>query len=371
MKKYIHSHLFLLAVLFLAACDQFSAQTPGTVLEKYLNASLHGRYEEAYGYISEKDRAVKTLDEYLAEEKNDRGAFAEALVGSVSYKTLDTKKGKNSATVTVEITLPDMSVVMQDVMGAAFASAFGGKDSEEIEKVMAEKFKDGKIPLTTEKNDFEMVREKGGWKVFMNWENQEKIAQLAKEAATLKREKKYEGAAEKYEQILALDSKMVEAKQALEDTKKEIGNYTAKQGYVDNIELYDLKSAYYDSYLDGKVPGVDFKIKNKGDKTLSKVEVTVYFKNADGTIIAEENYYPVLVSDYSISGDNKPLKPNYIWQQERGKFYKADKVPSEWKEGAVSAKITDIEFEDTDSDSKQENPATPVSADVFLKGKGL
>ena len=60
--------------------------------------------------------------------------------------------------------------------------------------------------------------------------------------------------------------------------------------------------------------------------------------------IAEETYYPILVAKYSFSGDNKPLKPNHIWQL-REKFYTASSVPTEWEEGSVSAKITNIEFE--------------------------
>jgi hypothetical protein len=105
-----------------------------------------------------------------------------------------------------------------------------------------------------------------------------------------------------------------------------------------------LKARYYTTYLDEKVPGVEFKIKNKGKRTLKEVEVTVYFKDAKGNVIAEETYHPVFVSEFSFGRKNKPLKPNYIWQLERGKFYKADSVPDEWKEGAVSAKITNIEF---------------------------
>ena len=109
--------------------------------------------------------------------------------------------------------------------------------------------------------------------------------------------------------------------------------------------LYGLKAKYYTTYLEEKIPGVEFKLKNQGDRILKEVEVTVYFKDANGTIIAEEDYHPVLVTKYSFSSDNKPLKPNYVWQMERGKFYKAKSVPSEWKAGAVSAKITNIEFE--------------------------
>ena len=98
-------------------------------------------------------------------------------------------------------------------------------------------------------------------------------------------------------------------------------------------------------YLEGRVPGVRFKLRNKGDRTLSKVQVTAYFKNASGAVIAEESYHPVLVTEFSF-GNNKPLRPNYIWQQKRGTFYKADAVPSERQVGAVAAKVTDIEFSD-------------------------
>lgn len=119
----------------------------------------------------------------------------------------------------------------------------------------------------------------------------------------------------------------------------------AKKGYIsEHLELYDVTARYMDSLLDGKVPGVLFKLRNKGDKPLSRVEVTVYFKGANGRIIAEEDFLPVLVSEYSFSGDNKPLKPGYVWQMESGRFYSAKSVPSEWEEGSIDAAITDVEF---------------------------
>jgi len=216
---------------------------------------------------------------------------------------------------------------------------------------MKKKFESGEVPLTTKKKTFNLVKEEDGWKVYLDWktekikkERQTKIQALLAEAKELKESKKLHGAVEKYEQILELDSEMVDAKEGLEETKKEIKSFEEKQAYIKNIVLYDLKSKYYTTYLEERIPGVEFKIKNKGNRALKEVEVTVYFKDASGTIIAEKTYHPVLVSKYSFSADNKPLKPNYIWQMERGKFYKADSVPTEWKEGAVSAKITNIEF---------------------------
>ncbi|MEA3048237.1 MAG: hypothetical protein QOG84_73 [Sphingomonadales bacterium] len=113
----------------------------------------------------------------------------------------------------------------------------------------------------------------------------------------------------------------------------------------DNLRLYDLKAKYYDSLLDGRVPGVDFKIKNNGTRTLNRVKVRVVFQDKAGLPIAEEEYNPVWVVEGGYSPDeNKPLRSNYIWQNEPDKFYVAKSVPSEWEEGKASATITDIEF---------------------------
>lgn len=112
-----------------------------------------------------------------------------------------------------------------------------------------------------------------------------------------------------------------------------------------NIRLYDFSARYYDSMLDGRVPGVDFKLKNNGTRTLNRVTVKVVFQDAQGKPIAEEEYSPVWVVENSFStDDNKPLRANYIWQNEKGQFYTAKSVPSEWAEGKATATITNIEF---------------------------
>ena len=115
----------------------------------------------------------------------------------------------------------------------------------------------------------------------------------------------------------------------------------AAQYMEQNVEVYDLEASYRDSMLDGRVPGVDFKVKNNGDRSLDLVEVTVVFYNSEGQPIAEDTFMPVIVSSYD---NDPPLRPGYIWQQERGSFYAAKSVPDEWQSGKVSAKVTRIEF---------------------------
>jgi hypothetical protein len=114
------------------------------------------------------------------------------------------------------------------------------------------------------------------------------------------------------------------------------------QAYLaQNLTLMDLQAGMYDSVLDGKVPGVTFRIQNKGDQALTKIEVTVYFKDKDNKVIYEQKFLPVSSKSYTGA---KILKPHYIWQMEQGKFYSAKAVPSEWQAGAAEAKITAIEL---------------------------
>ncbi len=339
-------------ILTMVGCDNLSRPAPKDVLSKYLDASLKGRYEEAYGYISSTDKAVKSMDDYLAENKEEDTSFAKALLSDVSFNILRVTETREKATAVVEVTLPDFGVIIVDVMGAAFKSAFGGGDAKEMKEYLAQKYQNGDLPLVTNEETFQLVKEQGGWKVFLDWETEKtqkekhaRIEGLLAEVRELKKSGKLHGVIEKYEQVLELDGELVEAKEGITETKKEIKSFEERQTYLRNVELYDLRAKYYKTYL-GEVPGVEFKLKNEGNRTLKEVEVTVYFKDATGTIIAEEVYHPVLVTEYSLSGNGKPLKPNYIWQMERGHFYEAESVPTEWKEGDVSAKITDIEFTD-------------------------
>lgn len=119
-------------------------------------------------------------------------------------------------------------------------------------------------------------------------------------------------------------------------------NSTAEEEYMNNLlEVYDFKAAWMNSLLDGEVPGVVFKIKNNGNKTISEIELTVYFNDGKGNNIAEETYHPVYDS---ITSDYKELKPNYTFQLESDRFYSAKTVPVEWKSGNATIEITSIKF---------------------------
>jgi hypothetical protein len=333
----------LLIALSVGACERVSGVLgggPKATLTAYLDATIRGEWEVAYGYLSSEDQAVRSLAAYRAKPGNE---LARAIESKTTYSVTSIEQNGDTAHAQVDVTVPDLSGAFADTMSGAFAAAFSGEKQEDIESRVAKKLSDGELPTTTKREEFTLLRQPEGWRIFLDWETTDRIATLLAEATQLKEEKRLNAALEKYDQVLELKGELVEAREARAETEKEIEELTEKQDYIEKVALYDLSARYYETYLDKRVAGVEFKLKNGGDRTLNEVEVTVYFKAEDGSVIAEEDYHPVLVTKYSF-GDNKPLKPNYIWQMERGKFYKAESVPTEWREGSVSARITDIEF---------------------------
>jgi len=334
--------------------DKYTQPDAKEVLNKYLDASLKNKSKEAYKYISSEDKAIKSLSMYKNDTYKKDNPFAEIMLKSISFKILNVKETTNTADATVNITMPDMSILFKDFMGVALSSAFTDKKNQsKLQEKIAKKYETEALPTTSKEEEFHLVKEKDGWKVFLDWKTKEiekkkaeKISLLLSEAKLLKKAKKLSSAVSKYEEVLALNGEMVEAKEVIKEINDEMQKIKEKQKYLNNVKLYDLKAKMYSIYLNDKIPGVEFKIKNNGNRILKEVEVTVYFKNIKGTIISEEKYHPVFVSEYSYGRNNKPLKPNYIWQQEKGHFYKADSVPAEWKTGSVSANITNIEFMD-------------------------
>lgn len=147
-------------------------------------------------------------------------------------------------------------------------------------------------------------------------------------------------------EVTSLQDKLTLYRKEANPAQSNTDNYngTLEEEYINNfLTVYDFQAKYFDSWLDGKIPGVTFKIKNKGNKTLSRLEVAVYFKDSEKKNIAEESY---LVVYDSIASDYKELKPNYVYQLEKDKFYTADTVPKEWKSGNAEIKITQIEFKE-------------------------
>jgi hypothetical protein len=353
MMKPVFKILFMLvAVCALSSCGNNAFPDPDEVLTDYLLAVYTGQNDVAYGYVSSEDKSVKSLKDYLAENKNRADPLAKEFVDEFEVRIVSLKQSDTHAAIKTSIILPDLDGMLKGLEQSSGKAVDGELDPKTAAQMLKKKYEDLDIPTVYKNESFQLVKEMGAWKVHLDWQGEllqkareEQISSLLAQARELRKsDSTLEAAIEKYKEVLELDSNMIIAIHGIKDTEQEIREYEQKLAYIKNVSIYDLEAKFYTTYSNTKVPGVRFKIKNNGNRLLREVEVTVYFKNASGIVIAEDRYRPVLAMKKSFSGNQVILKENYIWQMEEGNFYKAEGVPTEWQEGAVEAKVTNIKF---------------------------
>lgn len=324
--------LGVMASLFLAACGnpEGPSDTPARqVLRQYLDATAHANWSAAYDHVSAADKVRAQLPEFAAEAGKSSGIPpGQALV---SYRVVDFTQAGDRATAQVELRVRETGQLRTSAPAHEPFNPGPGSHS-------------GDAAVTwPQLQQFTLVRETGGWKVSLP---PAVAAATRPSGAVTENEDTARGANAAtlpHGEPVESDTAWSIAGRVLDAHAHEIAGGENTQAYLSKVQLYGLRAGYYRTSLGRRVPGVEFKLRNLGQRALAKVAVTVYFKDTHGTIICEETYYPVLVSGHSFL-DSNPLKPNYIWQLESNKFFIADAVPTEWKQGAVEARVTDIGF---------------------------
>jgi hypothetical protein len=126
-------------------------------------------------------------------------------------------------------------------------------------------------------------------------------------------------------------------------TSKRAAEEAAETSYIaNNLIVGDVKAAYRESALDGRVAGLTFTIRNNGDRTVKRIKVICRFFDASGRVVAEEIYQPVSEFDFA---NGQPLKPGYTWAMTNGRFYTAKGIPRTWASGRVSVVVSEIDFQ--------------------------
>jgi hypothetical protein len=183
------------------------------------------------------------------------------------------------------------------------------------------------------------------------------IELLWKEARSREKQGDYDASLRKYDEMLALNEKRagspdqirkkLEILIARRDTAvKKANRILDSAEYVKHVRLHAFEARYYDTGAKTGTPGVKFKIRNDGRKTLNEIEVTVYFKDKDGNTIAAIAYKPVTRNTDSPIVNHQPLEQGALWQLEKGTFLPAWSVPPHWVERAAVARITGLEIAD-------------------------
>jgi len=299
--------------------------SPEDTLNRYFSAVVNGDCITAYRTVASADVAKRSLNEFC-----DEMAAQRSLLITESYEILSVSyPSENEAVASVSHTL--VASAMTNLWLELSGKAAQSNPARKLAVV----------------DDTRMIKENGEWFVFLDYQRdeelkarREKIEELMGEAREMRRDDRFAQAIELYSEVLAEDESNSEAITNLREAQEELAEHEEKLAYSANVRIYDFEAKRIDRWADNAVPAVRFTIKNEGNRTLERVEATVYFEDANGQTIFEKTYSPVL------PGSDTLLKPNYIVgvPADRDKHYFIEELGHEWKEGAAYAVITDLEF---------------------------
>lgn len=332
----------ILGTFILIGCSQ--SDKVYSLADSYLLALKENRYSDSYEMLSQSDKDFFTIDEY--KDYLMGTGFTNSRIPS-EKKSYEIKNViQNEESYMVESTITSLS--LEDLIGQLFIksleSSFTEKSDNEIESLTEDAINDGEFNTTTENKNFKIIKEGKDWQVLEDFKFLFQLDSMLNSVTNAINEKEFEKANSNLEKLIEFAPQNENVKEISSTFQEMYDKFLVRKVYIDSMDLYDVKAKYYESYFDDRSPGVTFKIKNKGKRTIYSVKVKFTFLDESNTEIFEKEIVPILVSDNSFY-DSDPLKPNYIWQNERGTYYSIDDVPDEWKEGNIKAEIVDISFE--------------------------
>lgn len=161
-------------VLLWVSSDRQRSNEPVDVIAKYLRFLYARDFRQAYRFISTADRELKSQSDYVRE----RGAFdgvaldaARKLSGLIEIQPVKQETDGPRSRVKIAIKLPDANALSDFLLGwneeklNALPASEQKKLLAEIDKVVRE----GKLPMIEGEEDFVVVQEASGWKVFLDW----------------------------------------------------------------------------------------------------------------------------------------------------------------------------------------------------------
>jgi len=155
-------------------------EDPFRVLDDYLRASYARDYNEAYRYVSSQDRSLKDAKTYVRE----RGAFtgftldiSKKLAESIEITAMDREITPDKANTKAKLKIPDANKLSDIVLDWDFErlnSLAASQQKAILDKI--EKLRgDGKLPMVEGEEVFQLVKETGGWKMFLDWASGVKV----------------------------------------------------------------------------------------------------------------------------------------------------------------------------------------------------
>lgn len=174
------SILFLLTIGVLAlpllwlGSPEKHQNDPVRVLSKYLKALYARDFYRAYNFISAADRQLKSRTVYVR-ERGPFGGFAQEVARNLSdlieVKALTENLEGPKNRLTVALKLPDANGVSNILLewDERRLNALSPPEQKKILAQLDRLAREGHLPMIEGEEEFVLVREGSGWKVFLDW----------------------------------------------------------------------------------------------------------------------------------------------------------------------------------------------------------
>ncbi|MBI3078986.1 MAG: cytochrome c oxidase assembly protein [Deltaproteobacteria bacterium] len=165
------------AVALVLAAPQ--VERPEQVARRYVQAFYSHHYETAYDLLSESDRQAKSREDYLRE----RGEVSPLLVdlstqlaGVIRYEEVRVEPRGPGASVTLRMRLPEGPRILEELLAGKDPDRLSQAEQAALTRKLQDQIAAGNLPRLDAEQRFDLVRERGEWRLFLNWAESVRIA---------------------------------------------------------------------------------------------------------------------------------------------------------------------------------------------------
>ena len=189
--------LLIAAVLYFQPAGAKPPQVePINVVKAYLKASYARDYKNAYQYISSQDQLVWNEKSYASQSENFTGfalELAQTLAASMEVWIIEAQLGPDRAHYKIGYRVPtadELSSLLFD-WDPDKLNALSRPRQEQLLETLGKMKKDGKMIMIEGQETFDLVSDKGDWRVFFDWASGIKVTLKADSALSTEVEARF------------------------------------------------------------------------------------------------------------------------------------------------------------------------------------
>jgi len=178
--KHIWSVAVFLVALLLSSATLSAAELkqpsrdPEIVLKAYLRATYARDFADAYRYISTADRKIRDLDRYVQQRGSFNGFALEIsrkLSEAIAFELARRDENPYRIQFVAKYQVPDPKKLASWLLNwdAYRLNSSSAAERKQILDRIEKSTQSASLPMSAGEETFELVRENGEWRVFLNW----------------------------------------------------------------------------------------------------------------------------------------------------------------------------------------------------------